>query len=222
MKRVKSPLRGTGAGFFVGAYNQKSYKKARTSSQIHRVAKIRRTQILIAMNLIRAHDFCLVVSMTDFVTWPSDEGKELSENKELHSALNVLDIYIDLRTLHANYFERTPIGSGDVYVYHPNKDSTNIFAVDLYRGLTDQLDIVSFAVRCEERCLTVVRSKLRSFFDQASCQVHYEEASYSPRLRKMIDPKTYPVIIDESGYEQQMHDAHSTQQKQFQGLSEGE
>lgn len=86
--------------------------------------------------------------------------------------------------------------------------SQNVFAVYLYRDPTDQMDIVTLAVGCEAYGLPIVRTQLRAFFDAASCQVHYEEASYSARLRRMTDPRTYPVIMEDSGYAQQMHEVH--------------
>jgi hypothetical protein len=157
------------------------------------------------MPTIPARDFCLTVSMSDFVTWFGDGDNDLSENEALKAALNALGVTVDLRELYVSYFERTSVGTGDVHVYLPAENSNNVFAVNLYRDLTDQMDIVSFAVGCDEHHLPVVREKLRAFFDGASCQVHYEEANYSPRLRGMIDPKAYPVIIEESGYKQQLH-----------------
>lgn len=158
------------------------------------------------MTTIRARDFCLTVSMVDFVAWFGDGDNDFSENEALRVVLNTLGVTVDLRALYAAYFERTSVGSGDVYVYRPDKGSKNVFAVDLYRGLTDQMDIVSFAVGCDEHCFPVIRSQLRSFFDEASCQVHYEEASNLSRLWRMIDPRSYPILIEESGYEQQLHE----------------
>lgn len=160
------------------------------------------------MTTIPARDFSLAVSMSDFVVWLGDGDNDFSENEALRAVLKGLGITVDLRVLHATYFHSTLVGSGNVYVYRSDKNSKNVFAIDLYRDLTDQMDIVSFAVGCDEHCLSVVRSNLRKFFDEASCQVHYEEASYSSRLRHMIDPTSYPVIIEESGYVQQMHDLH--------------
>ncbi|TLN00171.1 hypothetical protein FDZ73_20235 [bacterium] len=157
------------------------------------------------MTTIPARDFCLAVSMSDLVTWFGDGDDDFSENEALKAALSALGVTVDLRALYVSYFERTSVGTGDVHVYQPAENSKNVFAVDLYRDLTDQMDIVSFAVGCDEHCLPIVRDKLRSFFDGASCQVHYEEANYLPRLRSMIDAETYPFIIDESGYKQQFH-----------------
>lgn len=158
------------------------------------------------MNAIQAHDFCLAVSVPDLLTWHGDGESEPSENEVLKTVLKALGVTLDLRTLHAAYFEQTAVGRGDVYVYRSTRDSKNVFAVDLYRDLSDQMDLVTLAVGCEAHCLPIVRSQLRAFFDAASCQVHYEEASYSARLRRMIDPRTYPAILEDSGYAQQMHE----------------
>lgn len=155
---------------------------------------------------ISARDFNLAVSMNDLVTWFGDGDRDFVENESLRSAVSALHISVDLRALYVTYFENTPIGTGDVYVYRPEKGRKNVFAMDMYRDLTDQMDIVSFAISCEEHCLPTVRHALRNFFDQASCQVHYEEASYSSRLRSMIDQKCYPRVIKESGYQQHCHE----------------
>ncbi|EWS65090.1 hypothetical protein Y695_01659 [Hydrogenophaga sp. T4] len=160
------------------------------------------------MSAIPARDFCIAVSMSDFVTWFGDGDHNFVENAALKAALNALGVTVDLRALHVAYFERTPVGTGDVYVYQPSKNSKNVFALNLYRDLTDQMDIVSFGIGCDEHCLSVVREKLRAFFDTASCQVHYEEASYSSDFRSMIDTQRYPVIIEDSGYQQLVHHAY--------------
>jgi hypothetical protein len=157
---------------------------------------------------ISVRDFYLVVSMSDFVTWFGDGDGEFSANEALKSVLNALGIAVDLRALYVTYFEQTPIGTGDVFVYRTNKESKRLFALSHYRELTDQMDLVSFAVSCDEHCLSVVRGWLRTFFDGASCQVHYEEASYSSDLRRMIDQKSYPAIIEESGYMQSRHEIY--------------
>lgn len=160
------------------------------------------------MTLIHTTDFCLAVSITDLLTWRGDGDRDFSENPALKAVLKALGITLDLQTLYAAYFEQTTVGSGDVHVYRSTKDSKNVFAVDLYRDSFDQMDLVTLAVECDEHCLPVVRSQLRAFFDAASCQVHYEEASYSARLRRMIDPKTYPVTMKDSGYAQRMYEVH--------------
>ena len=158
--------------------------------------------------LIQARDFCLAVSITDLLAWRGDGDSAPSEHKALKNVLNALGVPVDLRALYAAYVDQTTVGSGDVQVYRPTKDSKNVFAVDLYRDSSDQMDLVTLAVGCDAHCLPVVRSQLRAFFDAASCQVHYEEASFSARLRRMIDPKTYPVTMEDSGYAQQMHEVH--------------
>jgi hypothetical protein len=160
------------------------------------------------MTDIKARDFCLAVSVTDLLTWEGSGDGDPSENEALKTVLKALGITVELRAVYADYFDQTTVGSGDVHVYRPTKDSKNVFAVDLYRDSFDQMDLVTLAVGCDAHCLPVVRSQLRAFFDAASCQVHYEEASYSARLRRMIDPKTYPVTMEDSGYAQQMHEVH--------------
>lgn len=102
------------------------------------------------MSAIPARDFCIAVSMSDFVTWFGDGDHDFVENAALKAALNALGVTVDLRALHVAYFERTPVGTGDVYVYQPSKNSKNVFALNLYRDLTDQMDIVSFGIGCDE------------------------------------------------------------------------
>ncbi|MEJ7137414.1 hypothetical protein [Amphibiibacter pelophylacis] len=161
--------------------------------------------MLAIMSVILARDFCLAVSMSDFVTWLSDDDHNFVENARFKAALNALGLTVDLRALQVTYFERTPVGTGDVDVYQPSKNSKNVFALNLYRDLTDQMDIVSFGIGCDEHCLSVVRENLRAFFDTASCQIHYEQASYSYDFRSMIDTQRYPVLIEDSGYQQLVH-----------------
>ena len=160
------------------------------------------------MASISVCDFYLAVSVSDFVTLFGDKNKNFAGNETLQTALIALGVTVDLRALYSTYFRQTAIGTGDVYVYQPTQNSKNVFAIDMYRYLTDQVHIVSFAVGCDEHCSSFVRDKLRSFFDGASYQVHYEEANCSVGLREMIDEKRYPIIIEESGYEQHIHHAY--------------
>lgn len=178
------------------------------SSDILGAQDIRLFYSLAIVTTIPARDFYLAVSMSDFVTWFGDGDNDFAENALLQAALKALGVSVNLCALYVGYFERTPVGTGDVYVYQPTKGAKNVFALNLYRDLTDQMDIVSFGIGCDDDCLSTIRKALRAFFDGATCQVHYEEASYSSGLRRMLDVEAYPAAIDDSGYQQHIHHAY--------------
>lgn len=156
------------------------------------------------MTLISVQDFYITVSMADLVTWFGEDEESFSGNEFLQISLQSLGLNVDLKMLYLRYFDEISVGTGDVYIYAPAKHGKVFFALNLYRGLTDQMDVISLGFCCTKDDVKIVRESLRSFFDMASCQVHYEESSYSVGLRNMIDANMYPLIIDESGYQQKI------------------
>lgn len=143
--------------------------------------------------------------MDDVVTWPDDGNETPIPEQNLQTLLSTLGVSKSLAELYRTYFEETKIGAGDVFVFQPAPGSKNVFAIDMYRDLTDQMDIVTFSVGCSVEIVSIVREKLRAFFDGASCQVHYEEANHSTGLHRMLDVARYPIIIGDSGYKQAIH-----------------
>jgi len=151
-----------------------------------------------------ANEFRVAVSMSDLVVWSEDQDDNFSPHPALDAIATSLGISIDIRGLHALYFEATSIGTGDVHVFSRTSNPTNVFAIDMYRDLTDQLDIIAIGVRCEETAGSIVKTSLRSLFDSASCQVWYEEANVLLEFRSMIDASNFPRSLGEHGYLQKL------------------
>lgn len=153
------------------------------------------------MALVVACEWSVCVSATDLVSWP--QGGQPVANDALASALAAMGVDADPCELYRLFFE-APVGRGDVLLFSSAQHPQSAFVIDLYRGLTDQLDLVCFGARCSEHMAGAVRQHLRRFFDAASCQVGYEEASISVRLREWMDRSRYPYTVAESGYSQRL------------------
>ncbi|MDC7818288.1 hypothetical protein [Pseudomonas sp. BLCC-B112] len=138
--------------------------------------------------------------MSDFVTWLEDE---CIPNPNLAAAFKAMGVTLNITELYDTYFDDTPVGAGDVHIY-PSAENKSFLVIDLYRELTDQLDIVTASLKIEAELLTLVLPHLRRFFDAAECQVAFRQSSHSQQLRSLIDEGRYPVLIDESGYRQQL------------------
>lgn len=138
--------------------------------------------------------------MSDFVTWVEDE---CIPNADLAAALKAMGVTLNITELYDTYFDDTPVGAGDVHIY-PSAENKSFLVIDLYRELTDQLDIVTASLKIESELLTLVLPHLRRFFDAAECQVAFRQSSHSQQLRSLIEEGRYPVLIDESGYRQQL------------------
>ncbi|WP_122846518.1 hypothetical protein, partial [Pseudomonas viridiflava] len=111
---------------------------------------------------------------------------------------------VDIRHMHEKYFFQLKVGQGDVYAFVNEHQPENVLAIDMYRGLTDQLDIVSIFVRSAPKTAALVRAQLRGLSDAASCQVIYKEASVLPELQKLLDVSNYPFTLAKSGYKQSL------------------
>ncbi|MCP3923361.1 MAG: hypothetical protein GY714_12325 [Desulfobacterales bacterium] len=155
------------------------------------------------MTLINVKNFYMAVSMSDLVSWSVVDEEECIENPELRSVIELLGIELSLTELYNTFFDEA-VGTGDVFLFQPDTNSSNLFAIDLYHGMSDQMNIVNLGISCEEKLLFSVRTGLRAFFESASCQVRYEEASYSVSLHQMLDARNYPKSIKESGYKQNL------------------
>ena len=142
--------------------------------------------------------------MSDLVVWSGDQDDNFSSHPALDAVATSLGVSVDIRGLHVLYFEATPIGTGDVHVFSRTSNPTNVFAIDMYRDLTDQLDVIAIGVRCEETARTIVKTSLRSLFDGASYQVCYEEANVLVEFRSMIAASNFPRSLGEHGYLQKL------------------
>ena len=150
--------------------------------------------------IICANEFDICVSMPDLVTWIEDKH---IPNADLSAALNAVGIPLNTSELYDTYFDDTPPGAGDVHIY-PCADKQSFLVIDLYRDLTDQLDIVSASLKIEPTVLHLALPYLRRFFDAAECQVAFRQSSHSQQLRSLIDESRYPAPVDNGGYQQQL------------------
>jgi hypothetical protein len=138
--------------------------------------------------------------MSDLVSWVGDEH---SPNADLEAALSAAGIELDIAKLYNHYFEHTPIGAGDVHVYS-SAVSKSLMVIDLYRDLTDQLDLITVSLKIDKPLAHLVLPLLRRFFDAAECQVLFSQSTYSQRLRSLTDESRYPLPMGENGYRQQI------------------
>jgi hypothetical protein len=126
-----------------------------------------------------------------------------SPNSDLEAALSAVGIDLNIAKLYDDYFEDTPIGAGDVHVYSSTVNESFI-VIDLYRDLTDQLDLITVSLKIDKPLIDLVLPPLRRLFDAAGCQVLFSQSTHSKRLRSLMDESRYPLPIDESGYQQQI------------------
>ncbi|WP_426108526.1 hypothetical protein [Pseudomonas sp. TWR1-1-4] len=151
-------------------------------------------------SIVYANEFDICVSMPDLVSWGGDEH---SPNADLEAALSSAGIELDIAELYNHYFEDTPIGAGDVHVYS-SAVSESLMVIDLYRDLTDQLDLVTVSLKIDKPLTHLVLPLLRRFFDAAECQVLFSQSTHSQRLRSLTDESRYPLPMGENGYRQQI------------------
>jgi len=156
------------------------------------------------MKIIETHQFHLAVSMSDLVHWHGSGDDDFEANREIQSAIELLGLDADINQLYEKYFYQIEIGQGDVYAFLNRNEPKNLFVIDMYRELTDQLDIVSIFVGASPELASIVKAKLRNLFDSASCQVAYEEANSLPGLQQVLNNNKYPYAIEENGYMQNL------------------
>ncbi|WP_338525241.1 hypothetical protein NUH87_06255 [Pseudomonas batumici] len=152
--------------------------------------------------LIESRQFRLVVSLVDLFHWPDDDIPVLLDGWRRVIELLGFD-EAEIAALYDLYFDGTPIGQGDVHAFINNTQPENMMAFDLYRGLTDQLDVIAVVISVSRERVTQVKPLLRQVFDLASCQIHYEEGSLLQAFKEMTNVEGYPKVIEESGYRQQ-------------------
>ena len=143
--------------------------------------------------------------MCDLVVYPDPSGDDWIPNADLQAVLDSLGVSADIGGLYEQFFTEPRLGRGDVFAFQNRTAPGNVFVIDMYQDLTNQVDFVSLALRCDARAAPAVRKHIRAFFDAASIQAGYEEANCSLRFRNMFDREQYPRRIEESGYLQQWH-----------------
>jgi len=151
----------------------------------------------------QCRDFLVAISASDLVRWSGEDDERCIGNPYLIAALNAIDISLDPKNLYFLYFDKISIGSGDVYWYESPGTPANIFAIDLYRGVYDQHDVIQFVIRAH-RNAAVTKIALRSFIDVAEAQFCYEESNSSQRVEAILNFGAYPKKIEESGYFQKV------------------
>lgn len=151
-------------------------------------------------SIVYANEFDICVSMSDLVSWVGDEH---SPNADLEAALSAAGIELDIAKLYNHDFEHTPICAGDVHVYS-SAVSESLMVIDLYRDLTDQLDLITVSLKIDKPLTHLVLPLLRRFFDAAECQVLFSQSTHSQRLRSLTDESRYPLPMGENGYRQQI------------------
>lgn len=152
---------------------------------------------------IQSADFAVSVSATDFVAWKGEGDADYIGNPFLVQVLSLLTIPADPATLYEKYFELPVVGNGDVLFYKSTFNGESIFAVNMYRDVYDQLDILTFGIRTRKNAIGV-RVSLRAFFDSAQYQVHYEEGGILSSVSSLIDSHSYPKTLAQRGYVQRM------------------
>jgi hypothetical protein len=152
---------------------------------------------------IQSADFTVSISASDLVSWKGQSEADYIGNPFLIHALNCLHIPADPAILYEKYFELPIVGTGDVLLYESNLNGQSIFAINMYRDIYDQLDIVTFGIRTKKNALPV-RVALRAFFDSAEYQVHYEEGGILNSVSLLIDTHRYPKVIEQSDYNQRL------------------
>jgi hypothetical protein len=156
----------------------------------------------------KCKDFLIATSASDLVNWTGDTDEDCISNPYLVVALNLLDITIDPVILYDQFFSNVKSGRGDVYLYKNHHETPSYFAIDMYRGLTDQVDIIQIAIRANINS-NKIKVALRSFMDTIENQFCYEESHISLRVSDILDINSYPKNIEESGYKQSVHEIKS-------------
>jgi hypothetical protein len=156
------------------------------------------------MTQVAATEFFVSVSMSDLMRWQDEDDDACEPAPSLLAALKEATLTVDVKELYSRYFDEIQVGRGDAYQYQSREAAESVFAINLYRELTGQLDIVSFGMACDRAKAPIVAAHLHTFFRQASVQIMFEHSCHSMQLRKLIDLTQYPLVIEESGYAQKL------------------
>ncbi|WP_456021704.1 hypothetical protein [Pseudomonas protegens] len=152
---------------------------------------------------IDSRQFSLVISISDLFQWSDDDIPSL-----LGSWTQMIELLglnkTKIAALHDLYFDSTLIGQGSVHAFVSDVEPENTMVFDLYRELTDQLDIIQVLVSVSKALVIPAKSLLRQAFDLASYQIHYEEGNCLKAFEDAIDIENYPKMIEESNYDQQL------------------
>ncbi|WP_313442248.1 hypothetical protein [Stenotrophomonas sp.] len=146
------------------------------------------------------YDFRLVVSMGDLVHYFGEGDDDVVGHPSLQAACSAAGLRVDLAALYLEYFDHIRVGEGDMCVFRRAPADSTMFAIDLYRERTDQLDIVALAFTCATASMPALRFHLRRFFDTAQYPIAFEEGPHLPRARQMADATLYPREYVDNGH----------------------
>lgn len=160
--------------------------------------------MLSIMNVvIPATEFEICVSMTDLMTWSEDDGLPVGQHPELKALFDALAANIDLLPIAIKYFENSNrAGHGDIYVFTFDNTDSTVVALDTHSEITDQLDLVSLYIKCTKAKSAEISQCVQRLFNTASVQIHASQKSVSKRLRKAIDPLSFPRMHPDSSFMQ--------------------
>ncbi|WP_346840917.1 hypothetical protein RAL92_21900 [Metapseudomonas otitidis] len=142
------------------------------------------------------------ISMPDLYEW-------IDDTKYLTAAWRDIARYVGvnpdaLTGLWDLYFERTKVGEGDLHAFLGHDEMHDVLIFDLYREITDQMDIIEVTARVARARMNGLRKLLREAFDQSSCQLGYRETCSDFGVVCALDPGSYPKVIEENRYAQQL------------------
>ncbi|WP_152554983.1 hypothetical protein [Serratia sp. DD3] len=144
--------------------------------------------------------------MTDWTCCPDEYGP-FCPNTDLKAALEAMHINLNICNLNDYYFDDITVGTGDILVFKSSQLTNTYFIADLYREITDQLDIVAFYVSSpHQEVFEQAKPYLRHFFDNAKCQIAYEESCSSMVVNNIVKSKSGDVyrVIKEAHYRQKV------------------
>jgi len=149
-----------------------------------------------------AADFALAVSVSDLVTYSADE-EHISANARLEHVLSLLGVRADLMALHEQFLATAPM-QGDMHVFSPSAGGRNLFALNMLRDPHDQLDVIGMAIRCEPAIVVAVRDALRTYFDSAQYQIHYEQGNVLERVLDVSSDAQFAAMLTRRGISQKL------------------
>jgi len=150
--------------------------------------------------------FTVCVSMSDWTYCP-DEFGPFFPNADLKAALEAMNINLNLCDLCDYYFDDIAVGTGDILVFKSSQLTDTYFIANLYREMTDQVDNVTFYIKCPHRVvIEQIKHYLRRFFDKADYQIAYKENCASMAVNNILESKSGRVyrVIEETGYTQKV------------------
>lgn len=111
-------------------------------------------------------------------------------NPNFSAVMDVLGIYIDTEKLEKFYFDQL-VGEGDIWAIGDHKNNCMVF--DLYRDLTDEFDVIVFAVICREEISNRIYELLSAIKEETQPQIAFAE--YDIREKRVGFKMLFPEKI---------------------------